>query len=254
MAYQRGGSGEPLVLLPGTGCTSHYWGALRHRLAARFDVIAVDLPGFGDTPPLAGAATAAAFAEAVSVLLDNLGVKQAHLTGNSLGGQVAFELARLGRARSICALSPTGFWTARERRFTVVSLRLTEALGRILTGLPGWIAGGVLTRTVFGCQLFARPWRVPREEFLDILKRGAASPGLRAVLDGYGPLDPLPDLQGVPTTIAWGQRDRLLPRRQARRAKAALPDVQHAILRHCGHVPWWDDPDQVAEMVIRSTG
>jgi pimeloyl-ACP methyl ester carboxylesterase len=256
VAYDRGGVGEPLVLLPGTGCTSHYWGPLRTSLAAQRDVIAVDLPGFGESPPLPGdaPATAARLASAVAALLDSLGIHRAHLVGNSLGGQVAFELARAGRGLSVCALSPTGFWTDREQRFCAASIRFTEILGRRLVRLPAWLAGGVLTRIVFGFQLFARPWRVPRQEFLDILRRGAASSGLPGILAGYGPLDPLPDLTGIPVTIAWGQRDRLLPGRQARRAEKLLPQARHVRLRRCGHIPMWDDPDQVAAAALGVAG
>jgi pimeloyl-ACP methyl ester carboxylesterase len=252
VAYSRGGHGEPLVLLPGTGCTSHYWGPLRERLAQERDVIAADLPGFGDTPPLPAGrpATAENLAAAIAALLDELGIERAHLVGNSLGGQVAFELARAGRALSICAISPSGFWTSRERAFCAASIRLTQLLAVPLVAAPAWLGGGVVTRVVLGAQLSARPWRTPRAEFLDILRRGAAAPGMRAVLDGYRKLSPLPDLRGLPVTIAWGEHDRLLIRRQQRRAQRVLPGVRHVTLRGCGHVPMWDDPEQVASVVL----
>ena len=253
MAYEREGHGEPLVLLPGTAATCHYWGPLRPALARDHDVIAVDLPGHGDTPPLPRglAATDERLAAAVAGLLDELAIDRAHLVGNSLGGQVALELARMGRARSVCALSPAGFWTARERLYCIAVLRFSAAAGARLLALPPWLAGGLPVRTLLACHLIGRPWRVPRADYLDALAHTAATPGLEAVFAGYRTWRaPLPhELDHIPITIAWGDRDLLLPLRQAKRARAVLPNARHVTLKGCGHVPWWDDTDQVVRVV-----
>jgi pimeloyl-ACP methyl ester carboxylesterase len=54
----------------------------------------------------------------------------------------------------------------------------------------------------------------------------------------------------VPTTIAWGQHDRLLAPRQATRALAEFKSAHYVLLRGCGHVPMWDDPQQVAGVLL----
>ncbi|KIF06462.1 alpha/beta hydrolase, partial [Streptomyces sp. RSD-27] len=60
------------------------------------------------------------------------------------------------------------------------------------------------------------------------------------------------DLPGLPVTIAWGSRDRLLPPRQGVRAKRTLPGARLVRLRGCGHVPMNDDPALVARVVRRT--
>ena len=85
--FERGGRGEPMVLLHGIGGELCVWEPVLEPLAEWLDVIAVDLPGFGHSPPLAGGAapTPAALAAAIARLMDALGIASAHLGGNSLG-------------------------------------------------------------------------------------------------------------------------------------------------------------------------
>jgi pimeloyl-ACP methyl ester carboxylesterase len=112
LACTRSGAGAPLVLLHGLGSSRQAWNPVIPALAARFDVIAVDLPGFGDSNPVAARTepTPAVLAAAVAGLLDELGVTAPHLAGNSLGGWVALELAATRPAASLTLLSPAGLW------------------------------------------------------------------------------------------------------------------------------------------------
>ena len=77
LAYRRSGSGEPLVLLHALGSSRQAWDPVTPALARHFDVIAVDLPGFGESAPLPGEPSPAALAAAVAGLLDELGVTNA---------------------------------------------------------------------------------------------------------------------------------------------------------------------------------
>ena len=112
LACTRSGIGAPLVLLHRLGSSRQAWNPVIPALAARFDVIAVDLPGFGDSNPVPAQTkpTPAALAAAVAGLLDDLGVTAPHLAGNSLGGWVALELAATRPAASLTLLSPAGLW------------------------------------------------------------------------------------------------------------------------------------------------
>jgi pimeloyl-ACP methyl ester carboxylesterase len=116
----RGGTGEPLVLVHGIGHTWRGWKPMLPLLEPRFDVLAVDLPGFGHSPPLPPdgvAPTVEALADAVESELDAAGFDTAHLAGNSLGGWIALELARRRRARTVTAISPFGLGLPRENRW-----------------------------------------------------------------------------------------------------------------------------------------
>src|SRR4051794_14244994 len=108
IAYDRRGSGEPLLLIHPLGGDRRVWTPVLDRLAERRDTIAIDLPGFGGTPPLPEGeeASPAAFTRRVTRFLADLGVERPHVAGNSLGGWVALELALAGAARSVTAIAP----------------------------------------------------------------------------------------------------------------------------------------------------
>jgi pimeloyl-ACP methyl ester carboxylesterase len=253
--YHREGSGPPLVLLHGVG---HHWQAWRpviDELRAEFDIIACDSPGFGRSAPLAASIkpTIPAYAEAFERFFAELGLERPHVAGNSMGGAIALELARARAVRSASAFSPAGFWTPGELRFALASLgalaRMPMALRPGVTALARTRAGRV---ALFG-QLFGWPKRLPAEEAVATLEDAWGAPALNDTLAAFHDysFSAPQELREVPVTIAWGVRDRLLLYgRQAPRARALLPWARHLTLG-AGHVPFFDDPAAVAE-VIRS--
>jgi pimeloyl-ACP methyl ester carboxylesterase len=252
LAYERRGAGEPLVLIHGTGARRQVWNPVFDRLATERDVIAPDLPGFGEAPPHPEPVVSPeAYAEAVAGLLDELGLERAHVAGTSLGGGIALVLGASGRARSVTALSPIGFWTPQEAEYCRSSIISSAALSRALLPLAPVLLGNPVGRTALFNQLLARPWRMPAADAIENSRAFARAQGTRPALDGYRrwrfvPSGPLP----CPVTIAWAQHDRLLLPRQAQRARRAVPGARHVTLRGCGHVPMWDDPEQVAQVLL----
>src|SRR6516162_11880095 len=109
--YHRAGSGPPLVLIHGIGSRWQVWDPVLPLLEAHREVIALDLPGFGDSPmPAPGTPPGvASLTRLVSEFLDGLGLDRPHVAGNSLGGWVSLELAKQGRVRTATGLSPAGF-------------------------------------------------------------------------------------------------------------------------------------------------
>ncbi|MBA3809229.1 MAG: alpha/beta hydrolase [Solirubrobacterales bacterium] len=253
--YHREGEGQPLVLLHGVG---HHWQAWRpviELLKGEFDVIACDSPGFGASPPLPSGIepTIPSYVDAFEWFFAELGLERPHVAGNSMGGAIALELARRRSIRSASAFSPAGFWTRGELRFcqlslgaladTPVSLRPSvEALARTRAG-----------RVALFAQNFGYPARMPAEEAVATLHDAWAAPAMKATLAAFSRyrFDSPEQLRSTPVTIAWGVRDKLLPYRlQAPRARAMMPWARHVSLG-AGHVPFYDDPLAVAE-VIRS--
>ncbi len=244
LAHDRTGEGPPLVLLHGIGMSRTVWRPVVPLLAREREVIAVDLPGFGesDTVP-ARPRTLSGLADAVAAFAASLGIDRPHVAGNSLGGGVALALGATGHARSVCAVSPIGFATSRERAYARAVLSLT----RWLAPAAPLLAGTRPARTLSCAHIAARPWRIPREDVLQWGRATAGAPSYWALLRADWPVEP----PGCPTTIAWGDRDRLLIySRQAPRARRRLPDARHVVLRGCGHVPTWDDPEQVARVLV----
>jgi pimeloyl-ACP methyl ester carboxylesterase len=132
----RAGQGEPVVLLHGFTGHWRHWTPVLNELSARFDVIAPALSGHRGGPVYAVGAQLDRMADAGDSLeqhLDSLGVGTAHLVGNSMGGALAIELAKRGRARSVVALSPGGGWEPdgpepeRIARFFARQMRIIRA-------------------------------------------------------------------------------------------------------------------------------
>jgi pimeloyl-ACP methyl ester carboxylesterase len=256
--HDRRGEGPPLVLLHGIGLRWQIWEPVIGALARAYDVIACDSPGFGDSPPLASPITPdiASYADAFERFFAESGLDRPHVAGNSMGGAIALELARRRAVASATAISPAGFWTAAERRFCQLSLAplaQTPATARpALEALARTRAG----RLALLWQTFGHPTRVPGEVVVQSLRSAWAAPAFMpalAAFDDYS-FDAPGELTGTAVTIAWGNRDRLLPyRTQAPRARALLPHARHVTLG-VGHVPFYDDPAAVAETIRVGAG
>jgi pimeloyl-ACP methyl ester carboxylesterase len=255
LAHVRSGAGEPLVLLPGLGFSHRVWDPVVPALAAAFDVIAVDLPGFGDSAPLPPGVEAhpAVLAAAVVDLVDALGVGAAHLVGNSLGGWVALELAALRPAASVTLLSPAGMWRGRTPLYCRVSLRasrwITEHAPRLLSRLVGTRAGRELVLR----QTYGRPSQVTPAEARAAFHDVGTAPGFEAVLRATAPTRyratrPI----SAPVTVAFGAHDRLLLRGQSRHLDELPPDV-HVGRLPGGHVPAAVDAPAVLALIRAST-
>ncbi|MHB8658641.1 MAG: alpha/beta fold hydrolase [Solirubrobacteraceae bacterium] len=254
--HRRLGSGEPLVLLHGIGSRWQIWQPVLGLLSAEHDVIALDLPGFGASPtaPAGTPAGTASLARLVTEFLDELGVERPHLAGNSLGGETALELAKLGRARSVTAFSPTGFHNRAEAIFQRISLRLSREAARALSPYVERLVATTAGRRMLLSQLVAHPQRLAPSISED-LRELAVAPWFDATLDAllahtFSGAEQI----RVPVTIAWAQHDRLLLPRQAFRAARAVPQARSITLRGCGHVPTYDDPVQVAQAIRDTVG
>jgi pimeloyl-ACP methyl ester carboxylesterase len=250
--HHRTGSGPPLLLLHGVGSQWQMWEPVLATLARERDVIAVDLPGFGESPALEGEPTVAALASAVAGHIAALGLERPDVAGNSLGGGIALELGARGLVRTVCCLSPIGFARGREGAYGRATLRASYAAARVLAPVAGAVVTNPAVRTLAFAHLMARPWRMPPDAAAGAMRNLARTEGMRAALDAVAPWRPAP--QTGPTTIAWGERDRLLLRsRQAPRAAREHPGARHLVLHGCGHVPTWDDPEQVARVILEAS-
>ena len=250
LEHDRRGAGEPLVLVHGIGGEWRVWGPVLDALAARHDVIAVSLPGHGG-PDDGTPATVAAYCDRLERFFGEVGIERPHLAGNSTGGGIALELARRGSVRSATAVSPIGFWTDRERSGCIAQLRLTRALAR--AGALDALMGSAAGRTATLATGFGRPWRTPPDEARALLAKLARAPAFDATLAEFRRyrFSRGDELRGVPVTVAWGSRDALLYHfRQAPRARRMLPWARHVTLPGCGHIPFWDDPELCASVLL----
>ena len=253
LAYDRSGTGPPLVLLHGVGHRRQAWNAVLPLLTANRTVIAVDLPGHGESPPLvtSGRPAVQAIAEELFALFGALGLDRPHVAGNSLGGALALIAGARGRAASVTGLSPAGFWSRGwEFPYARVVFAIAQGAGRAARPLVPSLVSSPGGRRVIDGAFVARPSRMPPEQALaDSLAFLAARDAVRAVLaDAVSFTETVP--ADVPVTIAWGAKDRLLPPRQAHVARQRLPHARFVALPGCGHVPMTDDPGLVARVLL----
>ncbi|CAA9512938.1 MAG: N-formylglutamate deformylase [uncultured Solirubrobacterales bacterium] len=254
--HHRAGAGEPLVLIHGIGSSWRAWLPVMRALEARHEVFAIDLPGFGDSPPLGEGVrpTVPALVDAVEGQLDELGLERPHLAGNSLGGWVALELARRGRARSATGVSPAGMWTPREAAYARGQLKLAYAATRRLRPHARAVTRTAAGRTGVFSLVSSRPWQLDPAQACHALEAIGGSETFLETLElsttdrAWG-LDEI----GVPVTIAWGSRDRLLLPRQGPRFVRMIPGSELRPLAGAGHVPMWDDADLVTRTILDRT-
>ncbi|MDF6041111.1 alpha/beta fold hydrolase [Streptomyces sp. JH14] len=253
VAYRRTGSGEPLLLLHGIGHHHQAWDPVLPVLALERDVIAVDLPGFGVSPALPEGVPydLGSVVPVLGAFCEALDVDRPHVAGNSLGGLLALELGRAKLVRSVTALSPAGFWTEGERRYAFATLRAMRQGARAMPlPLIERLARSAAGRAALTSTIYARPGRRSPEAVVAETVALREATGFHETLDVGRSIAFTDDVPGMPVTVAWGSRDRLLLRRQGIRAKHTIPGARLVRLPGCGHVPMNDDPALVARVIL----
>ncbi|CAM5600937.1 MULTISPECIES: alpha/beta fold hydrolase [Streptomyces] len=253
LSYTRQGSGEPLLLLHGIGHHRQVWDPVIPALAAERDVIAVDLPGCGESPALPDgmAHDLPTMNTVLAALCEALEIERPHVAGNSLGGLLALDLARAQLVRSVTALSPAGFWNDLERRYAfTVLMTMRQIAQRMPLPVVERLARPAIGRTLLTSTIYARPGRRSPEAVVAETLALARAQGFSETLRSGRSVQFTDDIVGTPVTVAWGNRDRLLIPRQGVRAKSVIPRARLVRLPGCGHVPMNDDPALVARVVL----
>ena len=247
--HHRGGSGEPLLLVHGIGHTWRGFRPMLPRLEQRFDVLAVDLPGFGHSAPLPVPPTPEALADAVEDEMGRADFDTAHLAGNSLGGWISLELARRGRARTVTAISPAGLQHRREKAWGANILRGMRWASQNLP-TPDALRRNPVTRSLLAGPTSGRPWNYDPDQLTEETELLAGCPGFEATLPHTFDEQPrgLTELD-VPVLLLWGTLDVVLIPRQGRRFERLIPGCELRYIRGIGHTPMSDAPDLLAEAI-----
>lgn len=250
----RGGSGDPMVLLNGGVNTWTSWKPQLPRLTERFDVLAPTHIGNAGAAPLPpGPISIDVWTDAAEAAMDRAGFDTAHVAGYSLGGWVAMELARRGRARSVWSFAPAGGWTNEAslqrlaKFFTAV--KLSTRAGRHFTPLSARF-GFIRHYLVRGTNLHGE--RMPADALVRLINELAVSEVPDALSErlAFDVLKPYDD-PGVPVTIAWPEKDRLLPYEHYGKAwREAAPFAQWETISGVGHMPNYDEPELIANEII----
>ena len=218
-------------------------------------MIAIDLPGHGQTPEEADSGTFAGLARSLENWLGAEGLIGIDMVGSSMGARLVLEMARRGSAGAVVALDPGGFWKGWERTFfrttITASIRLVRALRPVLPA----ISSNTASRTALMIQLSARPWALDPALVSRELKSFADTRTFDALVRD---LANGPNQQGSantpsPVVIGWGRKDRLCLPQQAARANAAFPNATIQWFEHSGHFPMWDQPQETVRTILDAT-
>lgn len=256
MNYVRRGSGKPLLLVHGLGGTWRSWGPILDSVAAQREVIAIDLPGHGRTPPLAGETSMRTLADALTDFLADHELTGVDAVGSSMGARLVLELARRGGVLGgVISLDPGGFWSGWQRHFFYASLWTSIRLVRLLQRpMPAMVSNAV-TRSLLFAQFSARPWAIPAGLALSEMRSYAASPLFDELLYqlAYGEAQQGAARHSIPhpLVIGWGRRDRVCFPSQAKRALELFPDASLYWFDRCGHFPHWDAPQESTRLILR---
>ena len=243
------------MLLHGVTCSGSMWRDIVPPLSEHHDVHAPTLLGHRGGPAIQRRPVSVSdIVDATARYLDERGLARPHLVGNSLGGWVAVELARRGRAASVCAFSPAGFWwDSKSHRQVLGHIRRSRTQARVSRPIAPLALRSAAVRRLGMREAACHGDRLSAARVLEWMDGIIDCP----FMDDYSPdeqiepMDPLP----CPVTLAWGQFDRLVPAATyGQTARERLPGATWVLLPGVGHIPMIDDPDLVARTIMAVTG
>jgi pimeloyl-ACP methyl ester carboxylesterase len=252
------GSGEPMLLLHPFMMSQNVWKNVAPRIAetGRYEVFAPTMLGHNGAPRGPFFLDTRSLADDVERRLDALGWGNAHIVGNSLGGWVAFELERRGRARTLTAIAPAGGWS----RYTPAKF---EIVFKFVAGLPLWLLTRALgprvlslplSRRIAYLPISATPEGLSETDLADIIDNVAHCPAYYQLLVKSLLLPGLLELAegSAPTHLVICEQDRVLPHpRFTRHFTRHLPkDTQITHLDGAGHIPMFEAPDRIARLIL----
>lgn len=257
--FFRQGQGKPLLLIHGLGSSWRSWSPILPALTAQRDVIVIDLPGFGHTPPLSGEVSVATLADAVTDFLKAQGLLGIDAVGSSMGARLVLELARRGVVGAVVSLAPGGFQRGWEKPFFYRTGQVSLAMIRLFQPLMPTLTAHRLGRSLVYAQYSTHPWNLNARLCLIEMQTYAAAPAVHELMHDLIMLEG--ELyQGAPQgrldkplVIGWGKYDRVCLPRQAQRALELFPDARLHWFEHSGHYPQWDMPAQTAKLILETT-
>jgi pimeloyl-ACP methyl ester carboxylesterase len=232
--YYAGRRGTPIVLIHGIGNSAEVWSSLILRLSKEYLVYAPDLPGFGKTPVASEGCNIATHVLYLKRFLDALGYPQVTLVGNSLGGWIAtrFAIDYPERVNHLYLLNSAGLRREQMNSPYAVDRAAAQRSANHMLGyhipLPGFI--------------------------LDAIVRISQMPAYTNFVTGYDPqeeLDSVLTQVQTPTTIIWGERDKVFPISCAHDLQTGIANSELVILKGVGHLPQMQASARVARIILQ---
>lgn len=260
VAYERHGAGPSVLFIHNGGTSRRIWRDQCNSMSARYDTIAIDLPGFGDSPLPLEKLQFSRYVEIVEGLIESLDVIPLSIVGNCMGANIAAAVASK-HPRWVSAVVLINPLT--EATFSAGQLgplhklerwapRTSAALRRISRAvvLPG-VAAKVALRFQVGPKGAASG--IARDpELIACNRRGEQLPALIDVLDdmdAYGQLDREGPDAGLPICTIWGAQNRVLSAKAGVRLNDVLGPDRSEVFEGCGHLVMLEDPQAVTQII-----
>ena len=256
MHHTLSGRGKPLLIIHGLGGSHRSWDTVFTSLAKERDVIALDLPGHGQTPAEADSGTFDGLARSVEDWLAKENLEGIDMVGSSMGARLVLEMARRGHVGAVVALDPGGFWQGWERTFFRTTITASIAVVRAMQPVLPAIAKNIAGRTALMLQLSAKPWALHPSFVVNELRSFAGTSTFDSLVKDLatGPMQEGPAATNAQVVIGWGGKDRLCLPKQASRAIAAFPKAKMHWFAQSGHFPMWDQPTETIKVILDATG
>ncbi len=251
------GEGEPLLLIHGMGSASTAWKLITPKLAKKFQIITVDLPGHGNTPLLESQPMdPVSLGSTLVGMMDAYGIGKFHISGNSFGGWIALEIAAKypHRIKSVVALAPAGLWLTPFTNRLQLSAQ-SKYLATALRAIAPIVLRFEIGRKI-GFQLVSPKWQSLSYE--TCLDAALAMGNARGYFPAWeGTLKRRFDKEiseKIPVTIIFGDSDNTLPIRTSQERSLAPKHAKWIVLPNCGHAPMWDRVPEVCAEIIDTAG
>jgi pimeloyl-ACP methyl ester carboxylesterase len=243
--YLEGGQGETILLLHGFGADKDNWPKFADSLTKKYHVVAVDLPGFGESSKIeTDLYNIASQVKRLNRIVKTLGLKKFHIAGNSMGGAISGKYAvdYPGKVLSLALLNTAGIHSAQKSEF---SRLLAKGENPLLSKTPG-----AFKRTLE--FVFVETPAIP-DRIIDYLTKKAILHRdfnekifKQLVRENYSLEDDLLKIKAR-TMVIWGDKDRVIHVSSTDVIKKVLSDATIVILKNCGHLPMLERPEETAK-------
>jgi pimeloyl-ACP methyl ester carboxylesterase len=254
LAVERHGSGNPLVMVHGVGTTRAVWRHALPHLSAERQVVTLDLPGFGDSPPAGPGFPLDEVADLVADEVIDAAAAPVDLLGASLGGAVAVTVARRRPelVRRLILLAPAGFSPRPGAVAAPAGLAAAGFMyGRRMIGAP--LVGNPLARRALLWGAVHDGGRLSPEDARAMIEASAGAKRVREAVEEVVALDLRPALAEleVPLGLIWGESDRVVPRSALDGILELRPGTPVETISEAGHVPQIERPAEFAAAIER---
>lgn len=245
IAYLEGGKGDTILLLHGFSGSKDNWTTFAKPLTANFHVVAIDIPGFGESSKIETESyTIESQVKRIKRIIDVLGLVKFHLVGNSMGGIIAGRYAANvpDKVLSLALFDTGGIYSAEksefiellergENPFLIDSPRGFDEVMKFIYEKPPAIPKPI--------KVYLTNQMISSREFNDKVWKELTQ-------EMYLLESDLPKINAK-TLIVWGEKDRILHVSSTRILKKNLPHSTTVIIKGCGHVPMIEKSRETAQ-------